>query len=336
MMRATILIIFTLLGGWAHADAPEPATRGDLILIQGSPGESQYAEIFSRWSERWKKAAERGQLKVTFISPESAGDRQKEQFIAELAAQRPASSLPLWVVMVGHGTFDGRAAKFNLAGPDLSARELNEALAEVTRLSIVVNCSSSSAPFIEELSQENRILVTSTRSGEQINFSRFGEFFSEAIGSLDADLDKDRQTSLLEAFLSASRQTTEYYEAEGRIPTENALIDDNGDGSGTRANAFEGVRATATPEKPGVFLDGFRAHQIHLVAGAEILQLSAEQLAARNELEKQIELLRLRKKELPEEEYYQRLEVLFLQLAELLLEPDSQTESAPPMMKKTK
>ena len=336
MMRATILITLTLFAGLANADVPEPAKRGDLILIQGSPGEPQYAEIFSRWCERWKKAAERGQLKVTLISPESAGDGQKEQFLKQLALQRTASPLPLWVVMIGHGTFDGRTAKFNLTGPDLSARELNEALAEVARLSIVVNCSSSSAPFIEKLSQENRIVVTSTRSGEQVNFSRFGEFFSEAIGSLDADLDKDRQTSLLEAFLSASRQTTEYYEAEGLIPTENALIDDNGDGTGTRANAFEGVRATATPEKPGVFLDGFRAHQMHLVAGAETLQLSPEQLTQRNELERQVELLRLQKKDLPEEEYYQRLEVLFLEMAELLLEPDSQAESAPPMIKKTK
>ncbi len=52
----------------------------------------------------------------------------------------------------------------------------------------------------------------------------------EQTGAIVADLDKDGQVSLLEAFLIASRRTLEFYKVEGRIATEHALIDDNGDG----------------------------------------------------------------------------------------------------------
>ena len=44
-----------------------------------------------------------------------------------------------------------------------------------------------------------------------------------------ADLDKDDQVSLLEAFLTASVRTAEFYEETSRLATEHALIDDNGD-----------------------------------------------------------------------------------------------------------
>ena len=36
---------------------------------------------------------------------------------------------PLWIVLIGHGTYDGREAKFNLRGPDVTDLELSEWLA---------------------------------------------------------------------------------------------------------------------------------------------------------------------------------------------------------------
>ena len=43
------------------------------------------------------------------------------------------SSEPLWLVLIGHGTFDGRLAKFNLRGPDVTAGELNQWLGPIRR-----------------------------------------------------------------------------------------------------------------------------------------------------------------------------------------------------------
>ena len=47
----------------------------------------------------------------------------------DLLKQRLASSdtngfSPLWLVLIGHGTFDGKEARFNLRGPDLATADL--------------------------------------------------------------------------------------------------------------------------------------------------------------------------------------------------------------------
>jgi len=296
------------------------ASRGEMLLIQGSAGTDEYGQMFKTWTDRWTEAAKQGNVSVFQSIADESNEQQKKQIQQQLAIIEKDVQSPLWIVFIGHGTFDGRAAKINLAGPDLSAKELDELLAPISRTTIVVNCASSSAPFIEELSQQNRIIVTSTRSGEQINFSRFGDYLSSAISDPTADLDKDKQTSLLEAFLIASRKTLEFYEADGRIPTENALLDDNGDGKGTRSTAFQGVRVIAQPEEAGVLLDGFRAHQFHLIESDTDRNFPAEVIARRNELEQQIETLRLSKESLDEDEYYRQLEVLFLELGKLLIE----------------
>lgn len=303
----------------------------ELIVLQGAGGTEEYGELFSQWTERWIAAAQRGGLSPlrSIAGTQEEGVTQKAEFVKTLSSLEHDSSAPLWIVMIGHGTYDGREAKFNLDGPDLTAKELDDLLAPVTRTVIVINCASASAPFLEELSQSNRIVVTSTRSGDQVNFARFGDALSMAIGDSNADLDKDQQTSLLEAFLIASRKTLEFYEADGRIPTENALIDDNGDGKGTRANAFEGVRVVAQAEEAGRLLDGFQAHQFHLIPNDRDRKLPPEVLAQRNELEKQIELLRLRKREFEEDEYYSELEALFLKLARLLQNASAATDDVP-------
>src|SRR5213075_927990 len=88
-----------------------------------------------------------------------------------------------------------------------------------------------------------RVIVAAARSGYEQNYARFGQYMAEAIADPTADLDKDGQTSLLEAFLTASRRVAEYYATEGRMVTEHALLDDNGDGFGTPADWFRGIRA---------------------------------------------------------------------------------------------
>ena len=108
---------------------------------------------------------------------------------------------------------------------------------------MIVNCASASGPFVNRLSGENRIVVTATKSGTEHNYARFGEYFARAIASPDSDLDHDDEVSVHEAFLRASAEVRQFYETEDRILTEHALIDDNGDGKGTPASMFRGMRA---------------------------------------------------------------------------------------------
>src|SRR5262249_49838176 len=136
----------------------------------------------------------------------------------------------LWLVFIGHGTYDGKTAKFNLCGPDISADELATAMKPCRRPLVVIQCASASGPFLKALSAPGRVVIAATRSGYEVNVTRFGDFMARAIADPTADLDKDGQTSLLEAFLMAARQVEQSYKDQGRLMTEHALLDDNGDG----------------------------------------------------------------------------------------------------------
>ena len=210
-------------------------------------------------------------------------------------------------MFIGHGTYDGHAAKFNLRGPDLSAEELAEWLAPMKRPIAVIQCASASAPFINRLAGENRVVITATKSGDEQNFARFGQYMSAAIADPRADLDKDGQVSLLEAYLTACRQVDEFYEQEARLATEHALLDDNGDGLGTPAAWFRGLRATQRA-KDGASLDGTRAHQFHLVASDREQQAAAGSAqATRRAGAENCRICATRRMNLTEDDYYSRL-----------------------------
>ncbi|HXG48418.1 MAG TPA: hypothetical protein VNO52_12390, partial [Methylomirabilota bacterium] len=154
------------------------------------------------------------------------------------------------------------------------------------------------------------------RSGAEVNFARFGGYLAGTIGALEADLDKDGQVSLLEAYLLAARRTADFYESEGRLATEHSLLDDNGDGLGTPPDWFRGIRAVKKA-RDGASLDGVRAHQFHLIRSEAESKLPAAVRARRDELELQILSLRARKPELDEAKYYEQLEALLVEVARL-------------------
>jgi len=289
-----------------------------MILVLGAEGESEFGADFDRQADQWRQLALHAGLSLHSVgraATNSVVDRVQFQQLLELA---PATDLnPLWLVMIGHGTYDGNEARFNLRGPDVSATELAVWLQPIRRPLLLINTASSSAPFLNRLSASNRIVITATRDGYEQNYTRFGTYLAQAFGQLGSDLDQDGRISLLEAFLSAADQVKEFYESAGRLATEHALIDDNGDGLGTPADWFRGVRATKSAAK-GASVDGWRAHQIHLLPGGEDLQLTPEQRRQRDALELAIVQWREKKPELSETEYYSHLESLLLNLARLL------------------
>ncbi|MFV0442359.1 MAG: hypothetical protein ACK5Q5_02175, partial [Planctomycetaceae bacterium] len=228
------------------------------------------------------------------------------------------AALPLWIVLIGQGTFDSRAAKFNLVGADFTADDFAKWLAPCSRPMVIVQCAATSAPFLELLSREGRVVITSTKSPQEQNFARFGGFLAAALTDPNADFDKDEQVSLLEAFLRASRLTEEYYTGDNRLATEHALIDDNGDRRGTRATAFAGVRPVREADS-GATLDGYNAHQWQLIPGEHDIPLPPKLEQKRRELEVAVLQLRERKGELTADEYYAALETLLVELARINL-----------------
>ena len=316
------LVIHWVLGfgNWsfnsiAHADESHPT----VIVVVGAEGTEEYGSQFRQWASRWADSAKRGRADVAQIGLDAVGktyDRDSLKQRLSEAAGPGAKTEPLWLILIGHGTFDGKTARFNLRGPDVSTGELAEWLKPMERPIAIINCTSSSGPFLNELSGANRVVITATKSGHEYNFARFGDYLSAAISDPKADLDKDEQTSLLEAFLLASSRVNEFYAREGRLMTEHALLDDNGDKLGTPADWFQGVRATKSA-KNGATVDGTRAARLHLIRSTREEQLPAAARARRDDIEVELAALRQRKLQLAEDEYLQQIEPLLVELARL-------------------
>lgn len=343
----TVLLAGTLFIWTASAQPATTTNRAiaTILVVRGADGEAEYAMRFDQQIEQWQAMANQAGVPVTVIGAGSTAKKPPAQdedssdqptantpgdlkLLEEAIAQEAhPSPLPLWLVFIGHGTFDGHRARFNLRGPDVSAEQLADRLKPIQRPLVIINSSAASAPFMAALAGPDRIVITATRSGNEQNYAHFGEFLAGTISAPAADLDQDGQTSLLESFLSASSKVTEFYQTEGRLATEHALIDDNGDGLGTPAEWFRGIRAVrkAQENRP---LDGQRAHQIHLILSPQEQLLSAEVRDRRDDLERRLFALREEKEKLPEAGYYARLEKLLLEIAALYVE--GTTNAAPP------
>lgn len=298
-----------------------PALRAEsglkILLVVGSGGTEDYTKEFAEISALWVDAAKKGEAAVEIIgldppSGEPPGDADvlKQKLAAETSPE-------LWVVLIGHGTFDQREVKFNFRGPDVTDRELATfADAYQGRLALI-NTASASGSFVRTMSKPERLVITATKNEGEQSYARFGRYFAEALGGIEGgDLDNDEQVSLLEAWLHASRRVAEFYKSEGRIATEHALIDDNGDQLGSRSEWFEGTTPTQTAS-PEAKPDGDLAAQKVLVKNAFERLLSPEQREKRDGLERQAAELRRSKDKLEEADYYTKLEAIFLELARL-------------------
>jgi len=300
-----------------RSSAAESASNATVIVVVGAPGEEEFGNRFNGWAGHWEKAAKAGGAKWVPIGyGKGAGTNEAEQLTKALGSEPKTGSGELWLVLLGHGTFDGKDSKFNLRGPDLPVADLAKLMEPFQRPTAVIAAFAASAPFLNKLSGKGRVIITSTRSGHEQNYSRFGEYISAAIVDREADLDKDGQTSLLEAYLMGARRLNEFYETEGRLSTEHPLLDDNGDGLGTPPDWFRGVRAVKKA-KEGAQLDGLRAHQMQLVRNDAERSLPPELRTKRDELELAIGKLRENKTSMNEDEYYRKLEEIVVEMARL-------------------
>lgn len=330
-----------------------------LLLLVGAVGAPEFDDTFREQTSLWLQAAEMAGMHTHVIGlrdeskagtesqPESEPESKPttesttELLLADSASAASESDLeraetyfknepsagesPLWVVFIGHGTFDGREARFNLRGPDLPATTVEAWLKPFTRPVVVIQTASASSPFLAALSRPGRTIITATRSGYEQNYTRFGTYFAKAIHDPVADLDGDAQVSVLEAFLAASAGVIDFYKSEGRLATEHALLDDNGDGMGTPAEWYRGLRPVKKSQD-GTQRDGFRAHQIHLLPSADEERWSPVQRKRRDELELAVHQLRERhtgSNAIPSEAHWAALERLLVDLALLHEEVDA-------------
>jgi hypothetical protein len=353
---------FAFLGclvlGVAASATPSEGTgmSRDVLIVVGAGGEAEYQAAFESWGQRWQAIFAQEGTRVRVIGSEHptvagrvlANQPSTDRSPASIAepSQQFASPSPdspqdrdelfrwlderpeadeRWLILIGHGTYQKKVAKFNLRGADISADELAQSMEKDSASWRVVICASSSSPFIHALSAKDRILITATKSGSEQNYSRFGDYLSQALSDERADLDHDGGLTLLEVFLHASAQLALWYDAEGRLPSEQALLDDNADQRGTPAVFFRGTRAARSPASD-LEVDGRSANQCYLRFPELPAGWDRQRQTEVAALETKIEALRARKSELSEDEYFKSLEKLLLELARYMLpveEPSS-------------
>ncbi len=316
-----------LLAGPARSQVPAPPAEGDLhvLVVAGLGGEPAYRESFHAWALTTLDAA-RDRFGVpesrlhylgerVDMAPDRMQARSTRENVAAAIEEIASSSRPgdrVLVLLIGHGTGQGEDAKFNLPGPDPTAAEWAGKLEPLAdRKVALVNAASASGDFLPVVAREGWIVVTATRSGRELNETVFGRFFAEALASEDADLDKDGDVSLLEAFEYARQEVARFYREAGRIQTEFALIDDRGTGVGSRAPGVEGT--------DGEVARRFRFGSAASVAAAAGLDPDDPRilplLERRRALENEVAALRARQGELTPAEYERELEELLVELA---------------------
>lgn len=314
-MRAW-LITLLLLTTPAYA-----APQTFIVIVSGIGGEPLYSERFRLWSETMLKTAEtrlriaRDHIVYLSESQEAASvrvDGRSSKQELEVALSRLATtSRPgdvVLLLLIGHGSVRRDEALFNLPGPDVSARELDDMLRSLSgRRLVVVNGAPSSAPFLRALSAPNRVIITATASTAERYHTIFIDHFVAAFTGDGADMDKNGRVSMLEAFEYANREVQRSYDNDGRLQTEHALLDDNGDGQGSRQIGVEAP-------------DGTLARALYLQAPSALALVGdkpsvAQLLKERGVIEQRIEALKARKAELEPQTYENQLEALLIKLA---------------------
>jgi hypothetical protein len=292
----------------------EAATAGEryAVIVSGVSGGQQYAQRQEKWRDDLAAALKNNysfpDANIVVLAEDGAGTTRStadnvRRLLTDLRHRLTRDDL-LMVVLIGHGTFDGADAKFNLVGPDLTARDWKGLLDGVTSKLIIVNTTESSYPFLEELSQRGRVVITATDSVAQRFATVFPEYFVKALSELASDLDKNGRVSIWEAFATASTSVKEYYEQRGQLSTERPVLDDNGDRVGREAEA------------PGP--DGTLARTVYL--DAEPGTVTADVVLAglqrrRAALEVQLEELKSHKEQMTTDEYEAALERVLVELA---------------------
>ncbi len=229
-----------------------------------------------------------------------------EAAFAALLARAEAGD-QITVYLIGHGSGAGEEAKFNIVGPDITGAEFRELLDPFGRQDmVVINTTSASYGFSTFLSGEGRVVISATRSPSERYDPIFSRYFIEALDGRAGDLDRNNRVSMLEAFNYARANVEQWYEAQGRLASEHAGLDDNGD------SVFS---LGPGPDDP----DGKLAEIAYLDAvAAESENLGGEALALKTrmqQLERSVFILRGRKTEFLEQDYWRRLEQLLVELA---------------------
>ena len=279
------------------------------ITVAGLGGEPDYEQRFASWAQTIDQVLHTSRTDATIVTlsgPNATRDRMRGALGKAAEDCGPEDALVL--MLIGHGSYDEYDYKFNLPGPDITASELATLLNRVRAgRQLVVVMTSASGGSLAALRKENRIVITSTKSGTEKNATIFARYWAEALRDPAADTDKNEAISALEAYRYASQKTAAFYDSQKRLATEHPLLEDTGRGDGVRTPTLEdgeGRRAAAFT------LLRFGAAQTAAKDPAK-----QKLLAKKEEIEGQIDNLKYQKAAMNADEYKKQLSALLIELA---------------------
>jgi hypothetical protein len=314
------LVALALLVAWAPRSF---AQERYALVVSGASGSPELRDQMMKWRDDLRRVLV-DKLKLSpdrvLVLSERADDvkRSASRDNVQAAFQQYKTQMTpadvLLVVLIGHGTFDGADAKFNLVGPDLEAADWKRLMDGMPGRVVFVNTASASFPFIERLAGPNRIVISATDTEAQKYQTVFASLFPKAFEDDASDLDKDGRVSVWEAFMHTSLQVKAWYEQRGQLSTERPLLDDNGDGVGRRAAEVtkDGALASRT------FFDAAEG-------GAATNPALAELIGRRNLLESELEELKRKRQFMPKGDYERELERVVIAIARVSREIRTKT-----------
>ncbi len=305
-MKYSMLLL--ACAGWASATTY-------YVNLGGLGGQEDYESRFKANVEELNKLTGSSPgAKVLSASGAAATKAKVRELFGEVArSAKPEDTVV--VTLIGHGTHDGEMYKFNLPGPDVTAREIAQWMAPVAaKKQVVVNTTSCSGGSLHELQKDGRTVIVATKSGTERLATVFSRYWIEALRDPQADADKNEAVTALEAYRYAEAKVAKYFESTKRLATEHAMLADTGAGEGMRVpDAAKGQAQTAL--RTTILAFG-------TLQNAAKTPEKQQLLAQREAIEQQIDGLKLRKAAMASDQYRIELRNLLLQLARVQQELD--------------
>jgi len=114
-VRKYFLVPLLLVASTFAADVA--IDRPTVVVVAGAPGDSEFTTVFDSEVKIWTDVCAHAEAKSVIIGTGAADATIDHDRLKQALATEPKDSIgELWLVLVGHGTFDGKEAKFNLRG----------------------------------------------------------------------------------------------------------------------------------------------------------------------------------------------------------------------------
>jgi hypothetical protein len=267
-----------------------------VLVVAGMGGEPQYEERFQKWSDQVAHTSLSVAGDAARVQRLAGNDARREKITSAIraAADKLQSGDHFVLVLLGHGSFDGNDYRFMIPGDDITGTDIQKLMDGFTKgvTQLVVDATSTSGAIVDKLAGPQRVVIAATKTGGERQATRFGEYWAEALGSGEADKDKDGNVTAQEAYDFANRKVIESFKSDAAIATEHARI---------------------AGSDPGRFVVARLGAAALFANDSQLSALRAEQ----DGIERRIDELRAQKAALPVDDYYNRLEPVMLDMARL-------------------